>query len=75
MYLLKVGFLRITLANLNGSRQNFAGVCRPNSNLVLKFWCPGPKGCKIAVERVGVFVMGKMNSHFIVTGQIGVKIK
>jgi len=73
MFLLKIGFSRITLANLNGSRQNFTGVCSKLKSHVLKFWRRGPKGRKIAVERVGVFVTGTMNSHFIVMGQIGMK--
>jgi len=34
MYLLKIGFSQITPANLNRSRQNFTGICRPNSNLM-----------------------------------------
>jgi len=50
MYLLKITFSRITPANLKGFRQNFTGVCRPKSNLVLKFWSTGPKGRKMAAK-------------------------
>jgi len=38
-----------------------------------KFWRPGPKGRKMAVKTVGIFATGTMNSHFFVTGKIGMK--
>ena len=40
---------------------------------VLKFWCPGPKGRKMAAKKVGgFFVMGTIKCFFV-TGQIGTK--
>ena len=66
--LLKIGFLQITLANLNASGQNFTGIYRQNSNLALTFWRPGPKGHKMAVKSVGVFCNGCNELAFLCTG-------
>jgi len=70
MYLLKIGFSRISPANLNVSRENFAGIRRSNSNLthVLKFWRLDRKGAKWRRNATNT-----MNSHFFVTGQNGMK--
>jgi len=47
MHLLKIGFSQITPANLNGSRQNFIGICRPKSNLTCyNFGALGQRGAK-----------------------------
>jgi len=41
---------------------------------VLKFWSPGPKGCKMAVKTLVVFVTSTDSElAFFVTGQIGMK--
>jgi len=75
MYFLKTGLSRITPANLNGSRQNFTGICRPNSNLTcLNYDARSePTGPKMAAKS-GCFVRGTMNLFFFVTGQIGTKV-
>jgi len=40
---------------------------------VLKFWRPGPKGCKMGAKTWVFFVTGTVNLHFFATGQIGMK--
>jgi len=71
MYLLKIGFSRITPANLNG----LTGICIGQSQILcVKILVPWVKGAQNGGEMVGVsFVTGTMNSHFFVTGQIGMK--
>jgi len=77
MCLLKIGFSRITHANLNGSGQNFTNLCRQDSNLIsrVKIWAPWAKRTQNGGEKVGVFVRNTMQSHFFVTGQIGMKFR
>jgi len=39
----------------------------------LKFWRPRPKGREMDAKTWVFFVTGTMNSHFFVTGQVGMK--
>jgi len=71
MYLLKIGLLRITPANLNASRQNFTAELQISRVKILAPWAKGaPNG-----DRKGgcLCLTGTMNLFFFVTGQIGMK--
>jgi len=69
MYLLKISFSRITPANLNASRKKLqAYVGRTQISRALS-----QRGSKWRWKRCMFFVTGTMNSHFFVTGQIGIK--
>ena len=67
MYLLKIGFSRITPANIFGL--NFTSICRLNSNLTL--WA---KGAQNGGEKgTCFFCNGYSELAFFVTEQIGMK--
>jgi len=72
-YLLKIGFSRITPANLIRSGKKFTGVYRPNSNLTcLAPWVPlGQRGTKW--RRKGACFCNRYNELAFRTGQIGMK--
>jgi len=72
-YLLKIGFPRITPANLNGSGEIFTPIRMAElKSHVLKFWRPAPKRRKMAAKG-WVFCNGTMKLFFVVTGKIGMK--
>jgi len=68
MYLLKIGFSRITPANLNGSRYNFTDLCTLNSNVMCwNFGVLGQRGVKWRRKRWVFFCNGY---NELVTGSI-----
>ena len=72
MYLLRIRFSRITPANLNGSGSNFTGVYVGRTQIsCVKILAPWLNGHKMAAKRWSYYVAGTTNSHFFVTGQIG----